>query len=126
MDPRPTGRSLGMVETRGFTAAVEAADAMTKTARVSIVRHEVVPGARVTILVRGELAEVEAAVAAFADDGPGPPAGDAWMRGSGIAGMQARMRAVGGSLEVMKAPGGGTIVRGEVPLRAPAGDPAAR
>ena len=64
MDPRPTGRSLGMVETRGFTAAVEAADAMTKTARVSIVRHEVVPGARVTILVRGELAEVEAAVAA--------------------------------------------------------------
>ncbi len=61
MDPRPSGRSLGMVETRGFTAAVEAADAMTKSARVSIVRHEVVPGARVTILVRGELAEVEAA-----------------------------------------------------------------
>jgi len=64
MDPRPSGRSLGMVETRGFTAAVEAADAMTKTARVTIARYEVVPGARVTILVRGELAEVEAAVAA--------------------------------------------------------------
>jgi microcompartment protein CcmL/EutN len=64
MDPRPTGRSLGLVETRGFTAAVEAADAMTKSARVSIARYEVVPGARVTVLVRGELAEVEAAVAA--------------------------------------------------------------
>lgn len=64
MDPRPSGRSLGMVETRGFTAAVEAADAMTKSARVTIARYEVVPGARVTVLVRGELAEVEAAVAA--------------------------------------------------------------
>ena len=64
MDPRPTGRSLGLVETHGFTAAVEAADAMTKSARVTITRYEVTRGALVTILVRGELAEVEAAVAA--------------------------------------------------------------
>ena len=64
MDPRPTGRSLGLVETKGFIAAVEAADAMTKSAKVSIARYEVTRGALVTILVRGELAEVEAAVAA--------------------------------------------------------------
>lgn len=64
MDPRPTGRSLGLVETHGFVAAVEAADAMTKTARVTILRYEVTRGALVTILIRGELAEVEAAVAA--------------------------------------------------------------
>lgn len=64
MEPRPPGRSLGLVETRGFTAAVEAADAMTKSARVSIARYEVTSGALVTILVRGELADVEAAVAA--------------------------------------------------------------
>jgi microcompartment protein CcmL/EutN len=64
MDPRPTGRSLGLVETHGFIAAVEAADAMTKAARVTIARYEVTRGALVTILVRGELAEVEAAVAA--------------------------------------------------------------
>jgi len=64
MDPAPTGRSLGMVETRGFTAAVEAADAMTKAARVTLTRYEVTRGALVTVLVRGELAEVEAAVAA--------------------------------------------------------------
>ena len=64
MDPRPTGRSLGLVETHGFVAAVEAADAMTKTARVTILRYEVTRGALVTILVRGALAEVEAAVAA--------------------------------------------------------------
>jgi len=53
-----------MVETRGFTAAVEAADAMTKAARVTLTRYEVTRGALVTVLVRGELAEVEAAVAA--------------------------------------------------------------
>jgi ethanolamine utilization protein EutM len=64
MDPAPTGRSLGMVETRGFTAAVEAADAMTKAANVTLTRYEVTRGALVTVLVRGELAEVEAAVAA--------------------------------------------------------------
>ena len=64
MDPRPTGRSLGLVETHGFVAAVEAADAMTKTARVTLLRYEVTSGALVTILVRGELAEVESAVAA--------------------------------------------------------------
>lgn len=64
MEPRPPGRSLGLVETRGFTAAVEAADAMTKSARVTIARYEVTRGALVTILVRGELADVEAAVAA--------------------------------------------------------------
>ena len=64
MDPAPTGRSLGMVETRGFVAAVEAADAMTKAARVTLTRYEVTRGALVTVLVRGELADVEAAVAA--------------------------------------------------------------
>src|SRR2546430_804011 len=64
MDPRPPGRSLGLVETYGFVAAVEAADAMTKTARGSIARYEVTRGALVTILLRGELAEVEAPGAA--------------------------------------------------------------
>ena len=58
--------ALGMIETRGFVGAAEAADAMCKTARVRLVRLEVVPGALVTVLVRGPLAEVEAAVAAGA------------------------------------------------------------
>ena len=64
MDPRPTGRSLGLVETHGFIAAVQAADAMAKSAHVTIARYEVTRGALVTILVRGELSAVEAAVAA--------------------------------------------------------------
>ena len=56
--------ALGLVETRGFVAAVEAADAMCKTARVRFVRYELTRAARVTALVRGEVADVEAAVAA--------------------------------------------------------------
>ena len=58
--------ALGLVETRGFVPAVEAADAMCKTARVRLVRYEVTRGALVTVLVRGPVAEVEAAVAAGA------------------------------------------------------------
>jgi len=58
--------SLGLVETRGWVAAVEAADAMCKTARVRLVRYEVTRDALVTVLVRGALAEVDAAVEAGA------------------------------------------------------------
>jgi ethanolamine utilization protein EutM len=53
-----------MVETRGWVAAVEAADAMCKAARVRLVRCEIVRDALVTVQVRGALGEVEAAVAA--------------------------------------------------------------
>jgi microcompartment protein CcmL/EutN len=59
-------QALGLVETRGFVAAVQAADAMCKAASVSISRYEVVRSALVTVLVRGNLAEVEAAVEAGA------------------------------------------------------------
>ena len=58
--------ALGLVGTRGFVAAAEAADAMCKTARVRLVRYELTRAARVTVLVRGPVAEVEAAVAAGA------------------------------------------------------------
>jgi ethanolamine utilization protein EutM len=58
--------ALGLVETRGMVAAVEAADAMCKTARVRLTRYEITRDALVTVTVRGALAEVEAAVAAGA------------------------------------------------------------
>ena len=58
--------SLGLVETRGWVGAVEAADAMCKTARVRLVRYEVVTDGWVTVVVRGPLGEVEAAVASGA------------------------------------------------------------
>lgn len=56
--------ALGLVETRGFVGAIEAADAMCKTAHVRLVRYERIQGALVTVLVRGPVADVEAAVAA--------------------------------------------------------------
>ena len=58
--------ALGLVETRGMVAAVEAADAMCKAARVRLTRFEITRDALVTVTVRGALAEVEAAVAAGA------------------------------------------------------------
>jgi ethanolamine utilization protein EutM len=57
---------MGLVETRGWVAAVEAADAMCKTAAVRLTRYERISGALVTIVVRGGVAEVEVAVAAGA------------------------------------------------------------
>lgn len=52
------------------------------------------------------------------DDGCGVPADGIEAPGSGIAGMRARMEAVGGLLDVRAAPGGGTCVTGEVLLQA--------
>ena len=50
--------ALGMVETRGLTAAIEAADAMTKAAEVALVGTEKI----VTVMVRGDVGAVKAAV----------------------------------------------------------------
>ncbi len=58
--------AFGLVETRGLVPAIEAADAMCKTARVRLTRFEITRDALVTVTVRGALAEVEAAVAAGA------------------------------------------------------------
>ncbi len=61
------GIALGMIETRGLVPAIEAADAMTKAAEVSLVGREFVGGGYVTVLVRGETGAVNAAVRAGAD-----------------------------------------------------------
>ena len=54
--------ALGMVETRGLTAAIEAADAMTKSAEVRLVGTEKIGSGLVTVMVRGEVGAVKAAV----------------------------------------------------------------
>lgn len=54
--------ALGMIETRGFAAMVEAADAMVKAARVELVSYEKTGGGYVTAVVRGDVAAVKAAV----------------------------------------------------------------
>lgn len=65
--PMVKGIALGMIETRGLVPAIEAADAMTKAAEVSLVAREFVGGGYVTVLVRGETGAVNAAVRAGAD-----------------------------------------------------------
>jgi ethanolamine utilization protein EutM len=58
--------ALGMIETRGFTAMVEAADAMLKAAKVDLVGYEKIGGGYVTAIVRGDVAACRAAVDAGA------------------------------------------------------------
>ena len=56
--------ALGMVETRGFVGAVEAADAMVKTANVVLVGKEYLLNGYVAVLVRGDVGAVKAATEA--------------------------------------------------------------
>lgn len=55
-----------MIETRGLVGAIEASDAMCKTAHVRLVRYERTQGALVAVAVRGPVADVESAVDAGA------------------------------------------------------------
>lgn len=54
--------ALGMIETRGFAAMVEASDAMVKAARVEVVNWVQIGGGYVTAVVRGDVAAVRAAL----------------------------------------------------------------
>src|SRR5687768_6800461 len=60
------GEALGMIETRGLVPLIEAADAMVKTAHVTIVAWEKVDAGLVTVLVRGDVGSVKAATDAGA------------------------------------------------------------
>jgi len=54
--------ALGMIETKGFAAMVEASDAMVKAAKVELIGFEKIGGGYVTAIVRGDVASVKAAV----------------------------------------------------------------
>ena len=54
--------AVGMIETRGFAAMVEGADAMVKAAKVELVGYEKTGGGFVTAIVRGDVAAVKAAI----------------------------------------------------------------
>ena len=58
--------ALGMVETRGLVGAIEAADAMVKSANVTLVGKEQVGGGLVTVMVRGDVGAVKSATDAGA------------------------------------------------------------
>jgi len=54
-------QALGMVETRGLVAAIEAADAMVKAANVTLIGTEKIGSGLVTVMVRGDVGAVKAA-----------------------------------------------------------------
>lgn len=57
-----TENALGMIETRGFAAMVEASDAMAKAANVEFIGSKKIGGGYVTAIVRGDVAAVRAAL----------------------------------------------------------------
>jgi len=59
--------SIGMVETRGYVGSVEASDAMVKAANVSLIRQVQIGGGFVTVIVKGDVRSVKAAVDAGAE-----------------------------------------------------------
>jgi ethanolamine utilization protein EutM len=58
--------ALGLVETRGMVGAIEAADAMCKAAKVTLLGKEISGGGLVTVMIRGEVGAVKAATDAGA------------------------------------------------------------
>ncbi|MBC8204792.1 BMC domain-containing protein [bacterium] len=58
--------ALGMIETRGLVGAIEAADAMVKAAKVTLMGKEKIGGGYVTVFVRGDVGAVKAATDAGA------------------------------------------------------------
>jgi len=60
------GNALGLVETKGLVGAIEASDAMTKAANVELIGYEKIGSGLVTVMVRGDVGAVKAAVEAGA------------------------------------------------------------
>ncbi|MBM3968341.1 MAG: BMC domain-containing protein [Planctomycetes bacterium] len=60
------GEAIGLVETKGLVAQIEASDAMLKAANVSLVKQIQIGGAYVTTIIRGDVGSVRAAVDAGA------------------------------------------------------------
>lgn len=58
--------ALGLVETKGLVGAIEAADAMVKSANVQLVGYEKIGSGLITVMVRGDVGAVKAAVDAGA------------------------------------------------------------
>ena len=60
------GEAIGLIETKGLVAQIEASDAMLKAANVSLVKQVQIGGAYVTTIIRGDVGSVRAAVDAGA------------------------------------------------------------
>jgi ethanolamine utilization protein EutM len=62
----PGMRALGMIETRGLVACIEAADAMVKAASVTLLNRRAIGGGYMTVMVRGDVGAVRTALEAGA------------------------------------------------------------
>ncbi len=62
----PSMRALGMIETRGLVACIEAADAMVKAANVMLLDRRAIGGGYITVMVRGDVGAVRTALEAGA------------------------------------------------------------
>ncbi len=60
------GEAIGLIETKGLVAQIEASDAMLKAANVSLVKQVQIGGAYITTIIRGDVGSVRAAVDAGA------------------------------------------------------------
>jgi len=67
-----TKEALGMVETKGLVGAIEAADAMVKSANVALVGYEKIGSGLVTVMVRGDVGAVKAATPCTSFPAPTP------------------------------------------------------
>ena len=63
-EKRMSQEALGMIETRGLVAAIEAADAMVKAANVALIGTEKIGSGLVSVMVRGDVGAVKSAVEA--------------------------------------------------------------
>lgn len=61
-EKRCMNNALGLVETKGLVGAIEAADAMVKSANVQLVGYEKIGSGLITVMVRGDVGAVKAAV----------------------------------------------------------------
>lgn len=62
----PALRALGMIETKGLVACIEAADAMMKSANVTLLERRAIGGGYMTVMVRGDVGAVRTALEAGA------------------------------------------------------------
>jgi len=63
---RPMNEAIGMIETKGLVAAVQASDAMLKAANVTLVKQLNIGAAFITTIIKGDVGSVRAAVDAGA------------------------------------------------------------
>src|SRR5512133_3473592 len=104
------GEALGRVETKGLVAMIEAADAMVKAAKVTLVGWEKIGAGYVTAIVRGDVAAVKAATDAGAAPGRRARVGARHSAPAREPRRRASDREIGGDGKGVNGPAGGRLL----------------